>query len=308
MKIRMHLLFIIAASTSLLFTACKKEDSTSTNEPPTSLELATHADDETFFAGENDGLADDALSALNYEKAINGRVIAEICDASYDADTMSNPRKITITYNGASCNGKRTRTGVVVLSLPANVRWKDAGAALTVSIQNVRVTRLSDNKSVVLNGTQTYTNVSGGLLQNLASLQSITHTITSSGLEVAFDNGTKRNWQVARKRVFTYSNGIAVSLTGTHSENGKTNITEWGTNRFGRSFTCATLEPVVVRQDCNFRIVSGKVQHDQPSFTATFTFGLNASGDPTTCPGSGSYYGKLVWNAGNLNQTLIFPY
>ncbi|MBC8033135.1 MAG: hypothetical protein H7Y03_03255, partial [Chitinophagaceae bacterium] len=42
---------------------------------------------------------------------------------------------------------------------------------------NLKIVRVADGKSVVLNGTQTYTNVSGGLSRNLASLQTIVHTI-----------------------------------------------------------------------------------------------------------------------------------
>ena len=223
---------------------------------------------------------------------------------------MSNPRTITITYNGTNCLGNRTRTGVIVISMAQNVRWKNAGAILNVTFQNFKVTRLLDNKSITLNGTQTYTNVSGGLLINLPTLNTITHTITSSNMSVTFDNGSQRNWQVARQRVFTYNNGIVVTINGMHTDGTITGIAEWGTNRFGHAFITAITQPLVLRQDCNFRLVSGKVHHVSSNvFDATVTFGLDAAGNPTGCPGLGNYYMKIEWTGLlGVAHTAILPY
>ena len=100
-----------------------------------------------------------------------------------------------------------------------------------------------------------------------------------------------------------------LTISGNHSENGATNISEWGTNRFGRTFYTSTPVPVVIRQDCSFRVTSGQVKHELPNFMATATFGLNAEGNATTCPGSGSYYYKLTWTGPSGNsKTLILPY
>ncbi|HRF19588.1 MAG TPA: hypothetical protein PK977_15540, partial [Chitinophagaceae bacterium] len=68
-------------------------------------------------------------------------------------------------------------------------------------------------------------------------LNTITHTITSSNMSVTFDDNTQRTWQVARQRVFTYNNGVVITVTGMHAANGITGIAEWGTNRFGNFFT-----------------------------------------------------------------------
>jgi hypothetical protein len=73
-----------------------------------------------------------------------------ICDADIVIDTMSNPRKITITFDGTACIPGRTRTGVIVVSMNQGVRWKDAGAQLYVSFQNFKITRTLDNKSITL--------------------------------------------------------------------------------------------------------------------------------------------------------------
>lgn len=293
-----------------IFSACKKEDSPAGDNNAT--EVAVQSDDQARFASEIDAVANDADLALESSASFSGRmsgVQTIICDAALVYDSVSNPRTITITYNGSNCWGTRTRSGTVVLSMAQGVHWKDAGAALTVTFQNLKITRVIDNKSITINGSHTYTNVSGGLLFNLATLQTITHTITSSNMSVKFDDNTQRTWQVAKQRVFTYSGGVVIATSGTHTDGATTNIAEWGTNRFGHSFASATLQPLVIRQDCDFRLVSGQVKHTTPAVTATATFGLDATGAPTSCPGSGHYYFKVVWTGTNgTSATVILPY
>ena len=294
-------------SFSFIFTACQKNPVDDTDY---SNESSVHSDDQSRFSSEIDAIADDAGAALDATPGFSGRgEQIQVCNATVVVDTMSNPRTITITYNGLNCWGNRSRTGVVVISMAQGIRWRDAGAVVNVNAQNLRITRVSDNKSITINGTQTYTNVSGGLLINLATLGTITHAISSSNMSVTFDNNAQRTWQVAKRRVFTYDNGIVITTTGTHSEGGVNGIAEWGINRFGRNFTTAISQPLVVRQDCNFRLTSGKVDHSTPAFNASVTFGLDSAGNPTTCPGTGSYYMKIVWTGpGGNPHTIIWPY
>jgi hypothetical protein len=299
---------ILILFVSLVFSNCKKEASTTDN----SNEVATHSDDQSAFDNQIDAVANDADVAVESTSSFTGRTDQPqtlICNASVVVDTVSNPRTITITYNGNDCFGNVSRTGTVVLSMPLNVKWKDAGAAITVTYQNLHITRLSDNKSITINGIHTVTNVSGGLLINLATLGTITHSITSPGMTVTFDNGSQRSWQVAKQRVFTYNNGVVITTTGTHADGSDTNVAEWGTNRFGHAFKTSITVPLVIRQDCNFRLTSGQVVHALPNVTATGTFGLDANGVPTSCPGAGHYYMKIVWLGTTGNSiTVILPY
>ena len=292
-----------------IFTACKKETAASDDN---ATEVSVQSDDQARFSTEVEAVANDADLALESSSNFAGRmsgVQTIICDAALVFDTVSNPRTITITYNGGNCWGTRTRTGVVVLSMAQGVRWKDAGAALTITFQNLKVTRVSDNKGITINGSQTYTNVSGGLLINLPTLQTITHSITSSNMSIKFDDNTQRTWQVAKQRVFTYNNGVVITTSGTHTDGSTINIAEWGENRFGHAFASSTVQPLVIRQDCDFRLVSGEVKHTTPLVTATATFGLDVSGTPTSCPGPGHYYFKVIWTGVNGNSaTLILPY
>jgi hypothetical protein len=307
MKAKHALLIVTTLTASLFFTSCQKDSSGNTDDVAT--EASAHNDDESRVSSEIDAAANDADLVLESTAGFYARDPQSIiCDASIAVDTMSNPRTITITYNGTNCLGNRTRTGVIVISMAQGVRWKNAGASVSLSFQNFKITRISDNKSITINGTKTYTNVSGGLLINLASLNSITHTITSSNMSITFDNGSQRTWQIARQRVFTYNNGVVITTTGTHTEGNVSGVAEWGTNRFGRAFTTSITTPVVIRQDCNFRITAGKVTHTLPAFTSSATFGLNAQGSPTTCP-AGAFYLKLEWTgAGGNTHSALIPY
>jgi hypothetical protein len=308
MKARILSLASLFFATTFLLTSCQKDNEGNDYGE----ESATHSDDQSRFSNENAAAINDVDLTIESTAGFTGRggeVQSFICDATIVVDTMSNPRTITITYNGTNCLGTRTRTGVIVISMAQGVRWRNAGASINLTFQNFKITRLSDNKSITINGTQTYTNVSGGLLINLPVLGTITHAISSSNMSITFDNGSQRNWQVARQRVFTYNNGVVITETGTHSQGGTTGIAEWGTNRFGHSFTTAITTPVVLRQDCSFRIGSGVVVHDAALFNAVVAFGLDAQGNPTGCPGANAYYMKVVLTgAGGNSRTYILPY
>jgi len=312
MKIKILLLASITFCMAIIFNACKKDNSAASSLTTQTTQLTTQAADQAQVSTEVDAVNNDADASLESSTAFSGRgqqVQGLICDATVVIDTTSNPRTITITYNGTNCLNNRTRTGVVIISIPQGIHWKDAGAAVTFTFQNLKITRLLDNKSITINGSQTYTNVSGGLLINLATLGTITHTITSSGMAITFDNGSQRSWQVAKQRVFTYNNGVVITTTGTYSNGTTSGISEWGINRYGNAFTTAITQPMVIRQDCSFRITSGQVVHTRPADTSTVTFGLDATGNPTSCPGTGSYYMKIVWvGSGGLSHTVILPY
>jgi hypothetical protein len=310
MKKSIIYLSVITLSLSVFFSACKKDVQSGTNTDTTS-QVTTQADDQSMVSEETDAVTNDANTTLESSSSISGREdgIQLICDATVVKDTTTDPKTITITYNGTNCAGNRSRTGVVVISIPAGTHWKNAGAVVTVDYQNLKITRLRDNKSITINGTHTITNVSGGLLINLPDYTSITHTITSNNMSITFDDGLTRNWQVARQRVFNYNNGVVITTTGTHTDGSNSGIETWGTTRFGNAFTNSILTPLVIRQDCSYRLTSGVYQHVSVLATTVVTFGLDSSGNPTSCPGSGTYYYKAVWTGINGKvKTVIAPY
>jgi hypothetical protein len=295
----MKLKNLLLAFTVLLFTtglaSCKKDNNSSTSTD-TATETKTQADDQSYYSNETDIATNDANASFDTYGGSSGQTPVGIqtptgftlpCDATITVDTVSVPHTITIVYNGASCNLNKTRTGTIVISFAPGFKWRDANAVLNIQFVNFTVTRKSDGKIVVVNGTRTLTNVSGGLLKNLATLGTITHKIDETNMAVTFDNGKQRTWETHYTRVFTYNNGIVISTTGTVS----------GVNRFGDAFTTTITQPLVVSQSCDFNLTSGQVQHSG-KVTSTVTFGLDSTGNPITgCPLL--LYYKVVWNGPN---------
>jgi hypothetical protein len=323
-------LIIIYSCAGILF-SCNKSNSSNNSTASSTTDLQTSSDDQTRVSTESDAAFDDVNTAMTSQGAVTGSdvntgirhaviaggggdtVTSYICDATVTLDTTDNPHTLTITYNGANCALNRTRTGSVVVSWTPGVRWSTAGAVVTVAFQNLAITRLSDKKSITLNGTHTYTDVSGGSLLSLPNNPgtSITHTITSSDMSVTFDNNTKRSWSVARQRVYSFSDGYIITTTGTNAVGSTTGISEWGTDRFGNTFQTIIAQPRVISQSCSWQMTSGEVQIANSAGTTSVTYGLNATGGTTSCPiAGGTYYFMLSWTAAVSGKTysFILPY
>ncbi len=304
---KLALLTVVIAT--VVLTSCRRDrDNLETYKSMFGL----HSDDNARVSNELDLVASDASNTISAAPIMSGGKIdglGDLCDAIVTYDTLGDNRQVTINYNGTNCQGNRSRVGTVIITIPLGTLWNQAGSIATVTINNLKITRLSDNKSITLNGIKTITNVSGGLVQNLSSLSSITHTVSSTNMSIAFDDGTQRLWNIARQRVFTYNNGIVLTITGTHSENGVVGIAEWGITRNGSEFIAQITQPLVIRQDCDFRLTSGQKVFTRLEKTVTVSFGLDGDGNPTTCPGSGNYYLKAEWtNAQGEIQSVIKPY
>jgi hypothetical protein len=136
MKRTFQLVAIAAITIGLAMTGCKKSNNTTGDD---TTELKAQADDQSRVSNEMDASDNDANTAMNSSLALGGKTstTATICDASIVLDTISDPHKATITYNGTVCaaSPNRTRTGVIVVTIPANKKWKDQGAVLTVTFQ-----------------------------------------------------------------------------------------------------------------------------------------------------------------------------
>lgn len=321
------------------FTACTKNNTTgsSSTDASTTANLQTAADDQSQVSYESDAVDDDANTALNGQTVVSGNSISvegtttvrtttgvnqtdsigpriidnnSICDATITYADTNGARTITIVYNGSNCSGSRTRTGTVSISIPDGVYWKNAGATVTLQITNLTITRVRDGKTWIINGAKTYTNVSGGLLVNLPNLDSVVHSINGN-MQITFASGNQRTWSIAKRRVFTYNDGVFLSTTGTHSDSlGNSDVAEWGTNRFGVTFESLITQPKTIAQSCEFRLTGGQnevIRSDD--WTSTITYGLDANGDATGCPGTGTYYYKLVVSRPNgKTYTYILPY
>jgi len=329
MKIKIQSL-LMAASLSLFLFACKK-DSNNSNAAPSNADLQTQSDDENRVSNETDAAFDDVNTSMNGQASVTGTsetapirygvavqggtahdtVKSLICDAVVTIDTIDATRNLTITYNGGNCQLTRVRTGSIVVAWAKGAKWATAGTSFTVTFNNLKITRVLDGKSITLNGTHTYTNVSGGNIFTLSANSSpVVHTISSSNMSITFDNGAQRTWNIARMRTYTYNNGIVLTTTGTHSEGNTGGISEWGTNRFGNAFTVQIKTGLTVAQSCAWQLTAGEVALTNAQGTTDITFGLNSTGQAISCPiGTGVYYFQLVWTGlSGKSYTFIMPY
>jgi hypothetical protein len=322
-----------AVIAGLAIASCSKSNSatgnsgTSTSPNTSPAQVETQANDETQVSNELDAATDDVNNSLNASTSFSGTTTAGanngvetnggggiiidygICDATVTTDTANGLRQLVITYNGTNCWGNRIRTGTITISIPVGTRWKDTGAVVTVDIQNLKITRKMDNKTIVLNGTYTYTNVSGGLLKDLATLGTITHTIAADSVSIEFSDSATCIWSVAKQRVFTYNDGVVITTTGTHSDGTNTNVSMWGTNRYGNTFETLIVQPKVIAQSCDYQLTSGETETIRPAVTTTITYGLDSDGNPTGCPVNGGYYYyKETWTLDGKTYTWIAPY
>jgi hypothetical protein len=305
---------IVAVATSLLFTAsaCKKQKLVKNETGEVSQ------DNRDTQAG-IDGAVTDGNTAMSSNSLMNGRVASgaaagDVCGASVDT-TQRSQGILTLTFDGTSnCNG-HIRTGKLKLTLQgytSGKRWSDVGAVMSTEFTNYNVKRVSDNKSLTYNGVVNVTNVSGGNIVKLVlGMQpNVIHKVDGTNLSVKFDDGKISNFNLSRQYTHTYSNSIyEIKGEGTGTQNGISNIENWGTTREGDGFTSQVVEPVIWNSTCSgHKPAKGKldIQVESKDFGLMTTLGVDASGNVVT---SGCPWGyKVEWSLGNKSGSKLFKY
>jgi hypothetical protein len=297
MKNKLKLAAFALLVAGLAFTSCKKDKATTppTTEADESSTFAQHSADVNTSNNSADMSMEDAENAIAPSSLSGARVsslYSNICGASVDTTNITTNKTVVITYTGTSCDGLRTRTGVITVQLTTGNRWKDVGAVLTITYANFKVTTISTGKSNTLNGVHTITNVSGGIVNHIGlntNPTTIVRKIRANNMSITFDDGTVRSWSAARKRTWTGSGGVVNSLTieGDTTLASVSNTEVWGTNRAGNAFTTVMNNPLVVNVSCGWwKPVSGMKTHAFNSRVSTITFGTDANGNVMTsgCP------------------------
>jgi len=312
---------LIAAALCFSVVACKKDSSSSSSATTNASDVQTAADDQAMVSNQNDAVSDDATAALNTNASISGGSAYEtpsyqgganalgasvslksLCGSTLTIDTANGNKIITIVYNGNDCLGRFTKTGTIIITLSNNGHWRDKGATANIAVDTLTITRKSDGKAIVINGSKTITNTSGGLLLDLATVDSIVHDY-SANFNITYPNGKTKSWTETKHHVFTYSNGLVETTTGG----------ETGTSRYGISYSVTITQPKVIDQSCDFNLVAGQDSTSRAdNITATLTYGLTSTGAvQSSCPlPNGWLYAELIWKNGNNGKqyTYIFPY
>ncbi len=315
----MKSLMMVLAVSALLITGCKKKDDVVEPEnPATETSAKVNAADQSDVDQQSNESVDDVNKVLND----NSNTRAELpCNVTIDSAALMTKGLIKLTYHGLSCDLLRTRSGVISVQIPFDpatkkpVHWNVKGAKVVVTYDNYKVTRVADNNTITFNGKVTLTNVNGGGVWVLLSGTPVIHELRG-GMVITFNDGTTREWAVARERAYALSLGvITVTESGDTLINGK-HVAYWGKNRAGDEFSLSIDKPVVTNiwggTLCRFYkpyegvvVMSSTVTGT--TNTVTITYGVDASGNPITgaldCP----YGYKLNWidGAGTAQQLII---
>jgi hypothetical protein len=297
---------LIFALTGLVFTGCKKNNSP--DQPVNTQSIQQLTKDEVTVTQASDDALNDANTVLSGGQLKSTEMWP--CNATVDSATVANDT-ITyhITYHGLNCSGTRYRDGQVEIKRKVGEFWGQPGASTTVKLINFRITKILSNKSLTLNGTKVFTNVTGGFLWQLGfGMTSIVHKAVGT-LTATFDDNTSRVWNINRQRTFTGNLAqLEMTIDGQGTADGYTNLVVWGTNRNGEAFYTQIIHPVLIKSVCDWDPVSGVKVHQIPSksMIATITFGYDNNYQLVTngeCP---TYY-KVEWQKGPNSGTFYLP-
>ncbi len=299
-----NLAMILIAVLGISISGCKKDKNTEDPATDTNSMQQLAKDQNSVQSASDDALNDvnDVMSGGN--KQVNNMP----CNMTIDSSSVIGDTIIyNLTFNGLNCAGTRNRVGNVEVKRNINTPWSQSGTMVFVKFINLNVTRISDNKHVILSGNKAYQNVSGGLVRNLGigGLTSVTLKISGS-LVATFDDGTSRTWNVARTRTFTGTPGQLVeTIGGFGSADGYSNLLFWGTNRNGELFYTQITQSIVAKQVCGWDPASGIIVHQIPSDSkkATVTFGYDDSDQPITGTNCPTKY-KLDWERNTHSGTI----
>ena len=298
-------IFLFLAVTGLSLAGCKKDKNTETYPAPVSLQQLSD-DDESMESAMNESMNDvnNFLSGGNL-KSTERRIP---CNASVDSTAIVNDTiNIFIDYHGLNCNGTRYRTGKVEIKRQVGTHWFQQGATVMVKHIDFTITKVSNQKSITLNGIKVHQNVSGGVIWQLGNGTSAIVHRTWGQVSVTFNNGSTRIWNIARQKTYTGTSpdSLVLTIDGFGSADGYDNLLAWGISRDGESFYTQIIQPVVHRQVCDWDPSSGIKKHVAPadSKSATLTFGYDKYDAPITGDECPAKY-KLDWQKNNHSGTV----
>lgn len=304
------LTLLLGAFLVLALNGCKKDEDP---EVYSGAEERTHSADESQMSTETDQVlseTEDLYALGSAGMGGSGKTSMMVpCGATLDSVPATKTYILTFDGTTACVNGTRTRQGTITLQLVTGNQWQDVGAELQITYTNYKVTRLSDGKTLTLNGTHTIVNTTGGLVPQMQdSGPNIIRNVTGN-LALTFDDATQRTWNVSVQRTWTKANGVwTVSTAGQGTAGGHSNLSQWGTTRFGGLFYVETQQPVVANSTCGwFKPISGRKLHHRPVRSVTVTLGVDANGNANTS--SNCAYGfKVEWvntNSGNTGTAIV---
>jgi hypothetical protein len=304
--IRLSILFLFAA---VIFTSCKKDKDT-TGEMDYSTISAQTKDEAAIEDAINETTAE-AEAFLSYSNTGGSKSGINLpCSVTVDSTQVNNDTiAIFLNYNGLSCDEKFFRTGKVEIRKKKGSWFFMPGAAVQLRYVNFTVKRVDDTLTLTFNGNHKFTNVTGGHLFGLGTLQDeIIHKLEGH-MNVSFKGNVIRQWNVARQVMYSgVWDAYRLAISGFGTADGYDNLVTWGNIRTGDKFYSRITSPVVFEQTCEWLPVAGGKFTDIPDLdiSALVSFGYGDDLLPINDDECPTFY-KIDWQNGSFTGTRFIP-
>jgi len=309
---------------TMVLSNCKKKEEPEP-EPVVTEESGQAGKDSRDVQSENDNAINEINQVVSENPRLSGlpadntqaRPAGSICGMTIDS-ALSVNGVLVLNFNGTTCDN-RTRTGSIKLTLQNytnGVRWKDVGATVRIDYNSYKITRASDQASILLTGTQFYTNNSGGNWWSLLVVKTQTAlvaSVTGTNMNVTFQDNKTAVFNINRKLTWSL-NGTVISLQGEGiGTNGVlNNLENFGTTREGEAFTSQVTTPVLWNTTCGSNApIQGQVNIKVASknFDLIYQYGVDVSGNAMAAgPNQCAYGWKLQWTINNVTKTKVNKY
>lgn len=306
---------------SLVFTSCKKKKAFKEEDGQTSVDNRDVQTENDAANGDvNDIVSSSSLDHPKGTESFSSKgVTGNVQDATLDQTNISTG-VLLITFNGTAYNN-RSRTGQIRLTLIdyPNKHWKDAGAQMKVEYINYKVTRVSDGKFVIINGSQFLVNTSGTTWWDLLFTQAHSSVVTevkeNGDLNVTFSDNKTAVYHINRRITYSWISGLSFQCkaegTGTHES--LSNLENYGTTRDGDPFTSQVTTPIVWTTSCGWWAPTAgavNIKVDSKDFDLKVTFAVDSNGNLETATASKpcAYGWKVEWTHKNKTKKKVFGY
>jgi hypothetical protein len=307
------LVIVPVAAVILLAVACKKRQAFNSETAQVAV------DNQMILSATESAIAESQLAVMDQslmrgKSSGGGTLKATSCGV--ELDTVSVGQGIvTINYTGASCGSVR-RTGKVILRIQNYplVKWKQKGSRMIVEFSGYKVTRLSDGKSVQVDGSIVLTNESGKGWYELSYQYEPVVSCSAYGTDLKADfDGEGMVFHMSRKYTFTFSVGhVFAQVDGTESVDGKERVESWGKNREGQPFVSWVEAALFWNTECGAGILTSgqlRMKADEKYYEFTSRFGLDSDGnDQPYGPGNCPYGWKTTWSYSGDEKNFKFAY
>ena len=283
------LIFTLAAFTAFSLTQCNNADSGPVNSS-TINSTSSAAKSDNLASNEYDKAMENVDSLVNQSISDPNKRVAAYNLPCGVVKVVQTGNSFSIQYGDKTPCGYKKVSGEIKYELKSGTQFSDAGAVLEVTFVDYQVIVNATGESIIINGKQLVTNVTGGSLYHLLTTDNthVKHTV-SGELAVTFvdASGNKvRTRKLHKVKEWTRTTGIT-SLTF-EAYGDSASVWENGYNKEGNPYYtkinehftwvyCSNRSAFILEKGLAEATFTSK---DTPSATGTFTVeaGYNSSG------------------------------